>query len=623
MSKFIGAVKHLLLGKPLPNKELSHEKMTRFWGLPIMASDAVSSVAYAVEEMLMVLVPIAGVVALGMIGWISSAIILLLMVLIFSYAKIIDHYPNGGGAYNVSKENLGILPAMLAAAALIIDYVLTVAVSISSSTAALLAAMPSLAAYRVPISLACLLLITLINLRGIREAAKIFGLPTYAFIVSMVIMIFFGLFKAATGTLGSSPMTGVLPESNLEAITLIVLLRAFSSGCSALTGVEAVSNAVPSFNTPSRRNAKHVLFMLAAIIVVIFGGTTFLAWQVKVVPQHGTTVLSSIATAVFGNGFMYYVVQVTTSLILLLAANTAFNGLPLLLMILAKDGYMPRQFSFRGLKLSFSNGILFITVAAGLLLILFQSDTHRLIPLYSVGVFFSFTLSQFGMLIKWIRDKEPGWQYKMWINGVGALVTLVGSIIVFTTKFAAGAWILLVAIPVIMLVMLRIKKHYDYTAKQLSIEENTPIYGHLPANHNTRCIVLVNAVNKATLKALNYANSIFDTVEALHISNDEEQTAKMLAQWEGLNLGIPITQLDAPYRNIYVPLDAYIGEQQKHLAHAEALTVVMVRFVTEKLSDMALHNQTTYFIANCLARYKNVVTIQVPYLYKVDAGRVE
>ena len=376
--------------------------------MPILASDAVSSVAYAVEEILLVLVPLLGFASFGYVPGVVAAIILLLLILCFSYSQIISHYPNGGGAYIVSKENLGRKPALISAAALIVDYILTVAVSISASTMAIVAAVPALAPHRVLISVFCIFLITLINLRGMRESSKIFGVPTYAFILSMGIMIVIGLFRLFSGTLTPivytpDQLSGVLPQEVFSGMLVVVVLRAFSSGCSALTGVEAVSNAVPAFRDPSQHNARHVLYMLAGIIVLIFGGTTVLAVSLQVVHIPGTTVVAQIAQSIFGRGFFYYVIQITTSLILILAANTAYNGLPLLLYLLAQDRYVPKQFSQRGAKLSFSNGILFIMVIAMFLVIVFDSDPHNLIPLYSVGVFISFTLSQYGMFRKWLR----------------------------------------------------------------------------------------------------------------------------------------------------------------------------------------------------------------------------
>ncbi|MCL2338029.1 MAG: APC family permease, partial [Firmicutes bacterium] len=454
------SVRDIVLGGALANDQLKGEKMSRIWGLPIMASDAVSSVAYAVEEILLALVPALGLLAVGYVGLVSVPIILLLLMLVFSYSQIINHYPGGGGAYVVSKENFGQQASLLAAACLMVDYVLTVAVSTSSSTAAIVAAFPPLGPYKVLISLTCISTITLINLRGVSDSSKVFGVPTYMFIVSAMILIITGFVRLFSGTLQPIDYSAAqIPQATVSGITLLLFLRAFSSGCSALTGVEAVSDAVPNFRDPSTRTARHVLYMLGGIIIFVFGGTSFLASALKVVPLAGVTVMSQMATAVFGQNIMFYILQFTTALILLLAANTAYNGLPILLYILSKDRFVPSQFGQRGTKLSFSNGIMFIFIAAALLLLIFKANTHALIPFYAVGVLVSFTISQAGMFVRWVQLKESGWQYKSIINAVGTLVTFVGAIVVFLMKFVEGAWALLIIIPLIMFFTTYTRRH--------------------------------------------------------------------------------------------------------------------------------------------------------------------
>ena len=591
-----------------------------------MASDAVSSVAYAVQEMLLVLIPLGGYAAFQKLGLVALPIVILLLTLVVSYSQIINHYPNGGGAYVVSRETLGIIPAMIAAAALVVDYVLTVAVSVSSSTAAIVSAFPALSGYQVLISVLSVALVTVINLRGVRESAKIFGIPTYLFIVCMVLMIVVGFIRVLTGSLHSMVTVQQFDMANagkqFEAVGIFIILRAFASGCSALTGVEAVSNAVPSFTSPSRKHAKHVLYWLGGIIIFTFGGTALLAgiikpWSLSDPGFTNVTALSLMGSAVFGQGtFFYYALQFTTSLILLLAANTAYNGLPMLLSILAKDGYVPKQFAFRGTKLSFSNGILFIAILAIVLIIYFRSDTHSLIPLYAVGVFFSFTLSQYGMFIKWIREKEKGWQYKFWINGLGAIISGVGSIVVLAYKFLEGAYILAVVIPGLICLMLGIHRHYTATKKQLSLDDETPYYimTDKSSSHRGHCIVLINSVNKAMMKTLNYANSLFDDVIALHVSDNTEAAKRLKKQWDLLHLGLPLEIISTPFRDIIAPLEDYISALEKNIPHGESITVVMVKYISPHFTDRALHNQTTYFISNNLARHKNVVIVQVPYI---------
>ncbi len=612
-------LKKFLLGSALKDDDLKDEKLSRFWGLPIMASDAVSSVAYAVEEILMALVPALGLIAVSYVGFVSVPIILLLLILVFSYSQIISHYPNGGGAYVVSKENFGKKSSLLAATCLVIDYIMTVAVSISSSTAAIVAVYPALEPYKILISLVCVGIITLINLRGIGESSKIFGIPTYMFIVSMAALIvtgFVGFFTHSLTPISYTPeQIAHISSDSLTSMTLVLFLCAFSSGCSALTGVEAVSNAIPSFKEPSQKTAKHVLFMLGGIIVFIFGGTSFLASILKVIPLTDKTVLSQMATAIFGNGIMFYALQFTTSLILLLAANTSYSGLPILLSILAKDRYMPRQFSQRGTKLSFSNGIMFIFVVSSILLIIFNADTHRLIPFYSVGVFVSFTVSQFGMFVKWMRSKEPGWQYKSFINGFGALVTFVGSIVVFTTKFTHGAWALLIITPLLMWFMSETHKHYFKFLKGISILGYDYVYKQSASNDIFPCIVLINKMNRAALKTFDYANKITANVTALHISVSSTETERLKRQWQDLKIGVPLTVIYTPYRDIITPIENYISARESELKESENLTVVLTRISGNGWKDAIFHNQTTFFIEKQLRKHENVSTILVPYFY--------
>lgn len=611
--------KKILLGDALKDDQLQNQKLSKLWGLPIMASDAVSSVAYAVEEILMALIPALGLMAVNYVGFVSLPIILLLTILIFSYSQIISNYPNGGGAYVVSKENFGRKASLLAATCLIVDYIMTVAVSISSSTAAILSVYPELEPYRVIISLVCVGVITLINLRGVGESSKIFGVPTYAFIFSMLALIFTGLFKFLTGNLNHIEYTPAqvssIVSNNLQGMTLTVFLCAFSSGCSALTGVEAVSNAIPSFKEPSQKTAKQVLFMLGGIIAVIFGGTSFLATVLKVIPLEDKTVLSQMGSMIFGNGIMFYFLQLTTSLILLLAANTSYSGLPILLSILAKDHYMPRQFAQRGTKLSFSNGIMFIFAVSSVLLIVFNADTHKLIPFYSVGVFVSFTISQFGMFVKWIKFKKEGWQYKSLINGFGALVTFIGSIVVFTTKFSHGSWALLIVTPLLMYFMDATHKHYFRFLRGISVLGYDYEYKESVSSDVFPCIVLINKINRAALKTLDYANKISSNVTALHISVSKEDTKRLQEQWKSLKIGIPLTVIYTPYRDIINPIREYITNRSNELSEGESLTVVLTRISGNGFLNKIYHNQTTFFIEKELRKYENVTTILVPYFY--------
>lgn len=612
----MNTIKNLILGKPLKNNEIAHQKLSKLWGLPIMASDAVSSVAYAIEEILLVLIPVVGILSFKYIPYITISILLLLLILVVSYSQIIDHYPNGGGAYAVARENLGRTASLIVATALIVDYIMTVAVSISSSTAALSSAFPFLYDHKVILSLVCIFFITLVNLRGIREASNIFGIPTYIFIFSMIALIVVGVFKMFLGNL--QPVTyssSIIPKETVNGIGVILLLRAFSSGCSAMTGVEAVSNAIPSFENPSQKNAKHILYMLGGIIVFIVGGISILAIKLQVAPTDGHTVLSQIAGSVFGNGFMYYIIQIFTSIILILAANTAYNGLPQLLYILAHDGYVPRQFSSRGTKLSFSNGIMFICILSSLLIIVFKSETHRLIPLYSVGVFISFTIAQYGMFKKWLVIKEKGWKYKSLINGFGAIITFIVSIIVFYTKFRHGAWILLITMPVLVIIMYCIKKHYSFVAKQLSLDDFRPYYREENRSLSTQCIILVHDINKPFLKSINYAMSISSNIIAVHVCRHPEHAEQLRKQWQERKIPIELVIIETPYRDIIKPLDDYLWKRESQLNSGENISVISVKFITAHWYDSILHNQTTYFLEKNLSKHKNVTTIILPFHY--------
>lgn len=620
-------IKDILLGKPLKNTDIKEQKLSRGWGLPLMASDAVSSVAYAGEEILLVLVPVIGLGAFHFVPWITLSIICLLLILIFSYSQIIDHYPNGGGAYIVSKENLGKYPSLLAAASLVVDYIMTVAVSVSSAAEAIVAAFPMVAPYKVWIAIVFVLLITLGNLRGIRESARLFGTPTYIFIGSMVLLIVVGFIRTITGNLHPIAYHPSMTQSlstSMAGLSIALVLRAFASGCSALTGVEAVSNAIPNFKEPAQRNAKHILYMLGGIIVFLFGGTMLLELHLKVLPTAGSTVLAQLGTAVFGNSILFYILQLFTAIILILAANTAYNGLPLLLYLLAHDGYVPRQFSNRGTKLSFSNGIMFICVAAVLLIVIFGASTHALIPLYSVGVFISFTLSQYGMFRKWNKVRDKGWQHKMWINGFGALLTAVGVVVEISTKFTEGAYMIVIAIPVLMILMTYVERHYAKVGHELRLEKFYPYYDK-NTERSTQVIVLMQSINKSLLKSLNYANSISDHITALHICRHEEHARQLQAEWAKLDIPVKLEIVLTPYQDIISPLDKYIHKREAALKHGETLSVIIIKFVSEHWYDVILHNQTTYFLERVLSKHKNVSSIILPFHYNpnksVEANR--
>lgn len=603
----------LLIGKTLKTEDVKDEKFNIFWGLPILSSDAISSVAYAGEEILLVLVGILGLMAYKYMFYAALCIVFLMCLLVFSYRQTIDKYPNGGGAYIVAKDNLGTLPGLTAGASLTIDYILTVAVSTCAGTAAITSAFPSLIPHKVSITLGMIILLTIGNLRGIRESSKMFGVPTYLFIFSVLSMIVLGIVKV--NVLGYHPQPlHEIPKATGE-ITIFLFLRAFASGCTALTGIEAVSNGIPSFKEPAQKNAKIVLGLLAFIVLLIFGGLSYLSTLYHAVPNPDETVISQIATQVFGKGaVMYYVIQATTAIILIMAANTAFAGLPLLLALMAKDGFMPRQFTKRGKRLGFSNGIIVLAVMASALVILFRGETHLLLSLYAVGVFISFTISQTGMLTRWIKTKEKGWRHKAFINGLGALVTCVTVIIIGVTKFLHGAWIVCILMPIIVVIMLKIKHHYGLVAEQLKLDIHEKPKCIDFAEQKRYVIIPIDTLNKSFLKALNYARTISDNIIVFHVSVDDVVTAKLIKKWEEYGVGIPIVVKKSPYRNIVGPLVKFIESEEYAAGPMDTVTVVMPQFVVTKWWGNILHNQTSLFIKTMLLRRRNIAMVTIPYI---------
>ena len=602
--------KNLLLGQTLRTDELMGEKFNVFWGLPILSSDAISSVAYAGEEMLWVLVPVLGVMSYKYMFLAALAIVLLLFILVFSYRQTIDNYPCGGGSYIVAQDNLGEIPGLVAAASLSIDYVLTVAVSASAGTLAIISAFPQLLEHRVSITIAVITLLTIGNLRGVKDSSRVFGIPTYLFILSIAIMIIVGVFKVTV--LGYVPTAAIPVPNAVGDITLLLFIKAFASGCTALTGVEAVSNGIPNFKEPSQKNAKRVLILLGLIVLFIFGGLSFLATFFHAVPSDSKSVVSQIAEQVFGMSFMFYAVQVTTALILVMAANTAYADLPLLLSILAKDGFVPKQFAKRGKRLSFSNGIILLWIASVALTIMFKGDTHLLMPLYAVGVFISFTLSQSGMLKKWLKEKNSGWRHKAVINGFGAMLSLLTAVVIGTTKFQHGAWIVCILIPIFVICMLRIKKHYNRVAKQLKLDiQEKPKDIEVTEHH---VIVPIDTLNKSFLKSLNYAKSISHNVVAFHVSVDDEATEKLKRKWKEYNPGISLVVKKSPYRSIVTPMVKFIESEEHDSRGDDIITVVIPQFVINRWWNHILHNQTSFFVRGMLLKRRNIAIVTLPYI---------
>lgn len=608
-------IKRLLLGHALRTDELESEKLNVLWGLPILSSDAISSVAYAGEEILWVLVPILGFAAYTYMFYAALGIVALLFILVFSYRQTIDNYPSGGGSYIVASDNLGTIPGLVAAASLSIDYILTVAVSTSAGAAAITSAFPVLAQYKVLITLALIFVMTIGNLRGMRDSSRMFGVPTYLFIISILVMIITGIFKVYI--LGYVPQAvSEIPKATGD-ITLFLFLRAFSSGCTALTGVEAVSNGIPNFKEPSQKHAKAVLGLLGLFSFLIFGGTSFLATLYHAVPNYNTTVVSQIASQVFGKTFMYYMVQVTTAIILTMAANTAFSDFPTLLSLIARDGYAPRQFTKRGERLSFSNGIILLSIAAAFFVIKYKAETHLILPMYAVGVFISFTLSQFGMFIKWVKEKSKGWGHKAVINGIGAVVTFCISIVIGITKFQHGAWIVCVLIPLFVSFMLFTRSHYKKMANELSLSVSE-FEAELKAIDVTEhVIVLIDSLNKASLKAISYAQRISGTnknITAFHVSLNDSATQKLEDKWRECNLDIPLVIEKAPYRDIMSILMEFIESRELNTKPRDMITIVMPQFIVRHWWDNIFHTQTALFIKSKLLHDSHIAIVTVPYV---------
>jgi amino acid transporter len=599
-------LKRFIVGRPIPSHLAQHERLSRTTGLAVLSSDALSSVAYATEEILRVLI-LVSTAALGYASPIALVIAAILAVVVFSYRQTIHAYPSGGGAYLVSKDNLGEMPALVAGASLLIDYVLTVAVSIAAGVAAMTSAFPEWHVSRVELTLGFVVLLMFGNLRGIRESGRIFAVPTYFFIVTTLLLIVIGSWRAFTGTI--QPIAPVHPvASTHETLTLFLLLTAFANGCTAMTGVEAVSNGVPAFKPPEAKNAAATMLMMAVMSITMFLGITLLAQSYHVAPSEQETVVSQLARGVFsGRGIPYYAVQAATMAILVLAANTAYADFPRLASILARDGYVPRQFMNQGDRLAFSNGIVGLSIFAGVLLVVFGGDTHALIPLYMIGVFVSFTLSQAGMVRHWWRLRGPGWRTSAIVNGVGALVTGLVLLVVAATKAHEGAWVIMLLIPITVMSFRITHKHYRGVATQLTLRDWQP---HGPRKNMV--LVPVSGIQRAVVEALEYARSLSSDVRAVCVNVDQLATDQLAASWERFGEGLPLVVLDSPYRSLMEPLLEFI--EQIHAKRPEDyVTIVLPEFVPAKWWHHLFHNQRALLIKGALLFQPNTVVTSVPF----------
>jgi amino acid transporter len=616
-----------LIGRPLATADAPDQTIGKLIGLAVFASDALSSTAYATQEILVILV-LAGTVALGYAFPIAIAIVALLAIVTLSYEQTIHAYPDGGGAYIVARDNLGELPAQTAGAALLTDYILTVAVSVSSGVAQVTSAYPSLFDYRVEMSVIFVLFIMIVNLRGVKESGAAFAIPSYFFLAMIFLTVGVGISRYLAGTLGTvadPPKLNVLQAA--QPVTLFLILRAFSSGTTALTGVEAISNGVPAFNEPRSRNAGITLMLMSAILGTLLLAITFLAVQAGTIPSEEETVISQLARTAFGGrDILYLGVIAGTAVILILAANTSFAGFPRLSALLAGDGFLPRQFTYRGSRLVYSRGIIILALVASLLIVLFDASVNALIPLYAIGVFLSFTLSQAGLAHRWwkIGHLTPGqvvqehgstlryeaaWHSKMIINGLGAGCTAVVTLVFAATKFMDGAWIVLVLIPVLVVAFSVIHRHYRKLAGQLSLED----YGTPPriARH---CVILpIGGVHRGTLAALHYARSISDDVTAVHVPIDPAEAEGLRRKWEVWGDGVRLVMLESPYRLFFEPLLEYIEEVAAHRQPNEVITVVVPQFVPKHWWNNLLHTQTAIQLRLVLLFKPGIIVTDVPY----------
>ncbi len=607
MSRAFRYIKNLLVGRPLPTDAEKHERLNKIKALAVFSSDAISSSAYATEEILIVLVT-AGALGLPWALPISFGIALLLAIVSFSYRQTVHAYPHGGGSYTVSKENLGTQAGLIAASALLIDYVLTVAVSVAAGTAALTSAFEPLLPYRVPIAVGFVMIITVINLRGIRESGTIFAIPTYLFIFSLTAVIIIG---AARVVFFGASVHAVpeIPGETFQPVTIFLLLHAFAAGSVAMSGTEAISNGVPAFQPQETRNAAITLTWMSSILGFFFVGVSFLATSFGIVPSDTQTVISQVGHAVLGEGLPYLIFQAATMLILVLAANTSFADFPRLSSILARDGFMPHQMSFRGDRLAFTNGIILLGVVACLLLIGFGGSTHALIPLYAVGVFISFTLSQSGMVRHWLRTREPGWRKSMVINATGAVLTAIVLVVVGSVKFEGGAWMVLILIPILVFLFNSVHRHYQHVQEQLS-PDNTD--GNPAAPRPQVVLVPIGSLNQATLRALAFARTIAPHPVAIHVVFEDSDMESIRQQWKRWGNGTELLLLESPYRSFNAPLLAYIGEVQQRNPNAY-VTVVLPEFVPAHWWEHVLHNQTALRLKASLLFRPNTIVIDVPY----------
>jgi amino acid transporter len=616
LGRRLARARALVFGKPLSNAQEIEERLPKKKALAIFSSDAISSSAYATDEILKVLI-LGGIAALSLSLWLAAAIALLLAIVAFSYRQVCRAYPSGGGAYVVARENLGPNFGVIAAAALMVDYVMTVAVSTAAAIANLASAIPSIGPYRVELAAVSVVLVTAANLRGLRESGNIFALPTYVFLATVLVAIVVGIANTMTGNVHQVPVDAANALApGTQVVGVFLLLHAFAGGSVALTGVEAIANGVPAFKPPEAKNAANTLVTMAILLGTIFIGLTFVAMQYHVRPNsdNGATALAQVGSAVFGSGSaLFFLLQGSAALLLFLAANTSFNAFPRLAAILAADGYVPRQFAFRGDRLAFSWGIVVLAAVAVAMLIYFGADTHALIPLYSVGVFICFTLSQTGMVRHWFRERGPGWTWRSLVNGFGAVLTGVVFLVVASVKFWDGAWMVLIFIPVLIAIMVFISRQYAASSHALEMRPGAAI--PQPHRHN-RVIIPIPGVNRAVVQALNVARSITKDIRAVYISDDPVKSEQVGELWTQTVPDVPLILVESPYRAVVAPLVAYLDviDRSWPADREEPIDFILVpEYVARSWWERMLYNQAAKQLRATLLGRPHTVVINIPY----------
>lgn len=608
-------LRRVLIGRPLHNRELAHERLPKWKALSIFSSDALSSVAYGPEQIMLTLA-LPGLIAYGYMAPVAISILILLAIVTLSYAQVAKANPGGGGAYAIAKQNLGEKPALIAAGSVFADYILTAAVSVSAGTAAIISAFPELSGWEVPIDIVVLFgVLMLVNLRGVRESSNAFVLPTYAFLAGILLLLFVGLYRMTQAPYFIPPDS--LARQQLDWSMLFLALRAFANGCSSMTGIEAIADSVPMFKSPESRNAAATTYWMAGILGFMFLGISALILHHHILPIVEVTALSQLAEQIFGRTPLYFYIQITTMLVLYLAANTAYNGLPVLLSIIARDGYMPRYLAQRGERLTFSNGIILLTIIAALLIVIYDGKIENLIALYAIGVFISFTIAQVSMVVHWRREKGAGWQLRALLNGLGAAATGIVVAVITVTKFVYGAWLVLVFIPIMVTIFKRIRGHYNTMADQLHLPEECYAEGsaHFPQGKHL-VIVPVASPTRIVYETIKYAKLIGDNIIAVHVASDDESEQKVRQKWQCWDPGVQLVVLRSPYRLLMRPLINFIEKKQREKGPDDFITVVIPEFETRKWWHRLLHNQTGWFLHTTLVLKENIAVTTVPFHLK-------